>query len=60
MSDEDDAIGEVIDFSAQKSLGSDLEYSGYLFEHWKKFVIAKSVASAKNLKDLSILVSGLK
>lgn len=51
---------EGIDFSVQKSLGSCPKYSGYLFEHWKKFVFAKSVASAKNLKDLSILVSGLK
>ena len=51
MSDEDDAIGEVIDFPAQKSLGSCPKYSGCLFEHGKKFVFAKSVASAKDLRD---------
>lgn len=59
MNDEDDTIGEVIDFLAQKSLGSCPKYSGYLFEHGKKFVFEKSVASAKDLKDMFDFSLGL-
>lgn len=44
---EDDATGEVIDFSAQKPLGSCPKCGASVFEHGKDFVCEKSVATAE-------------
>lgn len=41
--EEDDAVGSVVDFSAQKSLGSCPNCGGSVFEHGKNFVCEKSV-----------------
>lgn len=50
MSNEDEAIGEAIDFSAQKSLGSCPKCGGSVFEHGQDFVCEKSVTPGKNLQ----------
>lgn len=51
MGNEDDAIGEAFDFSAQNSLGSCPKCGGSVFEHGQKFVCEKSVASTGDVKE---------
>lgn len=50
MSSNDDAIGDVFDFSNQKSLGSCPKCGGSVFEHEQKYVCEKSLARAKDVE----------
>lgn len=51
MSNEDEETGEVIDFSAQKSLGSCPKCGGSVFEHGQKFVCERSVATVTSVME---------
>jgi hypothetical protein len=47
---EDDAVGEAVDFSAQKSLGPCPKCGGSVFEHGKDYVCEKSVPSGADVQ----------